>query len=110
MANIQVVCPIVPDELFSYESGQTRYTEQLSFVLLHNIALAAGAAISIQYVSEEEVSSLESAFRRLCCRSGLGLILALRCGLARVLLPGRLILCLIPLCRLRVFFYFVFLT
>ena len=34
----------------------------MSFVLLHNIALAAGAGISIQYVSEEEVSSLESAF------------------------------------------------
>ena len=62
MASIQVVCPIVPDELFSYESGQTRYTEQLSFVLLHNIALAAGSGVSVQYVSEEEVSSLESAF------------------------------------------------
>ena len=62
MANIQVVCPVVPDTNFSYEAGQTRYTEQLSFVLLHNIALAAGAGISVQYVSESEVSSLESAF------------------------------------------------
>lgn len=62
MANIQVVCPVVPDSNFTYEAGQTRYTEQLSFVLLHNIALAAGAGISVQYVSEAEVSSLESSF------------------------------------------------
>ena len=51
MANIQVVCPVVPDSNFTYEAGQTRYTEQLSFVLLHNIALAAGAGISVQYIA-----------------------------------------------------------
>lgn len=62
MADIQLVCPVTPDANFSYEAGQTRYTEQLSFVLLHNISLAVGGGMTIQYVTESEAAAVESAF------------------------------------------------
>ena len=77
----------------------------------------------IEWLQREEVSSLSGVSSLLgvfegapvrvpasLLSIGLGLILALRCGLARGRQRGLLMWCLMSLCRLRVFFYFVFLT
>lgn len=62
MSLLELVCPVIPDTLFSYEAGQTRYTEQLSFVLLHNLSAAVTAGVQASYVSSDDATAVEAAF------------------------------------------------
>lgn len=62
MALLSLVCPISPDDLFSYEAGQTLYTEQLSFVLLRNISEAVSAGVQASFVDSDDAAAVESSF------------------------------------------------
>lgn len=62
MALLELVCPVVPDDLFSYEAGQTLYTEQLSFVLLHNISEAVASGAQASFVNSDDAAAVESSF------------------------------------------------
>ena len=62
MSGFTFVCPIVPEESFDYVAGQTKYTEQLSFVVLHNMSLAAANGVEFHFVSADDIAADEAQF------------------------------------------------
>lgn len=59
---IQLSCPVLPDTAFSYEAGQTRYTEQLSFCLLHNLSNLVAGGVSVSAVSGDDAAAEAALF------------------------------------------------
>jgi len=62
MSGFAFVCPIVPEESFDYTPGQTKYTEQLSFVVLHNMSLAAANGAEFHFMSEDDIAADDALF------------------------------------------------
>lgn len=51
-----------PGESFQYDAGQTRYTEQINYVLLRNLKNLSDEGATLSFETASELSSLKGAF------------------------------------------------
>ena len=51
-----------PGQSFQYDAGQTRYTEQINYVLLRNLKNLSDEGATLSFETASELSALKSAF------------------------------------------------